>query len=303
MENDLKKRAKKHLKKQKGISPFSSFNDNAGDETINTQAFNNAMGASCGGGGACEGMSVSDALSTLDRLDETSSEAKAKRLFLHPSVMEYIKTFAIFTAYNPDAKQQPKAVNKRLQKHLKADLSYGTPRFIEKNESDFTIEDIEKAVIDGHWHYYKTKGVYFNVEQSLLVYNITLDEAKSLCEKYHQQSFVFGKNDNGVLKFEFYANRSRNGHSYIKVDEREDFKIVGADADNLYTQIARDFKINIPFEVFEVAAENMVESINKKNALLKWSKDSILNCIAESVNESLTGKRRYFMRTTLWYTK
>ena len=47
--NELEKRAKAHSRKQKGMSPFSSLNPNAGDENINTQAFNSAMG-----GGMCE---------------------------------------------------------------------------------------------------------------------------------------------------------------------------------------------------------------------------------------------------------
>ena len=47
--NELQKRAKAHRRKQKGMSPFSSLNPNAGDENINTQAFNSAMG-----GGMCE---------------------------------------------------------------------------------------------------------------------------------------------------------------------------------------------------------------------------------------------------------
>lgn len=48
--NELQKRAKAHRRKQKGMSPFSSLNPNAGDENINTQAFNSAMG----GTGCCE---------------------------------------------------------------------------------------------------------------------------------------------------------------------------------------------------------------------------------------------------------
>jgi len=255
-----------------------------------------------------------------DTLDETSSKSKAKRLFIDPSKMKYVKTFAIFTAYNPDAKQISQKDNTRIQKHLKGDLSYDTVNYIgNKNRKYFDInytynpitreytyfntKDMEKALKSGHWHYYKAKGKYFNVEESLLVYNITLDESKELCAKYQQQSFIFGTNNDGVLKFEFYANRSKNGYSYIKVDEKDTFNIVDNNADNLYTQIARDFKINIPFEVFEVAVEDMIESINKKNNRLKWNDDSIIKCIEESVDCSLSGKQRYFARSTLWYNK
>ena len=253
-------------------------------------------------------------------LNETSSKSKAKRLFQDPSNMRYVKTFAIFTAFNPDAKQSIQKDNIRAQKHLKGDLSYDTTSYIyDKNRKYFDVNftynpitreykyfdtgDMEKALKDGHWHYYKAKGKYFNVEESLLVYNITLNDAKDLCAKYHQQSFIFGTNNDGVLKFEFYANRSKNGYSYIKVDEKDTFNVLDDNADNLYTQIARDFKINIPFEVFEVAPDDMIENISKKNEKLNWSEDSIIECIERSVDETLTGKHRYYTRSTLWYNK
>ncbi len=300
--NELEKRARKARKKQKGMSPFTTF---SGDPEKNIDAFNHAMGAdssdiSCGG--ACEELSVTQAMKKLDEVDlvETSSKTKAKKLFSEPGKMSYIKTFAIFTSYNPDKKSFPKKDNTAFMKKLKADTSFDTDRYIDSNSQYFSADDIERAVRNGHWHYYRVKGVYDNVEHSLLVYNITLGDAKELSAKYHQQSFIFGTNTDGVLKFEFWANESKKGYSYRKVDERDNFELLDADADNYYTQISRDFKFNIPFEVFEVAADEMVESINKKNERLNWTEEAIMECIEESVNEEITGKYRYYARSTLW---
>lgn len=303
--NELEKRARKARKKQKGMSPFTTF---SGDPEKNIDAFNHAMDTGSAPSstpccGASEGLTVADALEELKKLDETSAESKAKKLLNHPEKMAYVKTFAIFTAYNPDAVSYSKSDNIRFQKHLKGDMSFDTDRYINSNKEYFSVEDIEKAVRNGHWHYYKVKGVYGNVERSLLVYNISLEDTKELSKKYHQQSFIFGINENGTLKFEFYANASRKGYSYRKVDERDNFIILDKDADNYYTQIARDFKINIPFEVFEVAADQMIEAINSKNCILKWSDDAIMKCIEESVDDSITGKQRYFARSTLWSNK
>ena len=182
-------------------------------------------------------------------------------------------------------------------------MSFSADKYIEDNSAYFSVDDMENSIKNGHWHYYKVKGVYGNVERSLLVYNISLEDAKELSKKYRRQSFIFGINENGVLKFEFYANASKSGYSYHKADERDDFTVLDDDADNYYTQIARDFKINIPFEVFEVAADRMIEAINNKNYILKWSDDAIMKCIEESVDDSITGKQRYFARSTLWSNK
>ena len=51
---------------------------------------------------------------------------------------------------------------------------------------------------------------------------------------------------------------------------------------------------------YSAAASRITESIRRKNRLLKWSDDAIINCIEESVNETFAGKFRYYARSTLW---
>lgn len=53
-------------------------------------------------------------------------------------------------------------------------------------------------------------------------------------------------------------------------------------------------------EEFYSAVARMTESIHCKNRLLKWSGEAIINCIEESVDETLAGKFRYYARSTLW---
>ena len=213
-----------------------------------------------------------------------SGEAKAKRLFQHPEYMNKVKTFAIFTAQNRDKMSQSRAVNKELNKELKKDLAY---------------KDIENSIINSRYSYYKVKGKYGNVENSFIVYNITLDDAKALCAKNGQQSFIFAINDNGNLKFQFWANASKSGYSYKKVDEKEEFDILDDDAEDFYTQISRDFKFSIPFDTFEVAVADMVESITNKAYSLGYTDIDIDRLIEESVNTEIYPKGRYFARATL----
>lgn len=210
-----------------------------------------------------------------------SGEVKAKRLFQHPEYMSKIKTFAIFTAENEDTQSYSRAVNKELNKELKKELSF------------------EKSLAHGRYSYYKVKGKYGNVENSFLVYNITLDDAKFLCANHKQQSFIFAINNDGNLKFQFWANASRSGYSYKKVDEKAEFNILDANAENLYTQISRDFKFSIPFTEFEVSAEDMVESITKKAYSSGYTDEDIDRLIEKSVNTNIHGKHRYFARGSL----
>ena len=218
-----------------------------------------------------------------------SGEQKAKRLFKNPEYMDHIKTFAIFTAANPDKKQATRAQNKENNKELKKELSVG--------------DKMKKGIEDAKYTYYKVKGKYDNVEPSFIVYNITLEDAKKLSGQFHQQSFIFGKNDDGQFTFEFWANASKSGYSYKKVDERDSFDILDNDAENYYTQISRDFKFSIPFETFNVAIEDMVESINTKARRSGYSKADIMRLIDESVDTDIYAKGRYFARASLFLKK
>lgn len=165
---------------------------------------------------------------------------------------------------------------------MNAAIIFGRRSYYVKTFAIFTTKEessFENELRAGNWYYYKINGSFFNGEQSMLVYNISLQDVKYLCRKYHSHMYVFGTNEGSGLKVHF--------------------NVVGSEADDLRTQITRDYKISIPFEVFERTAEQMIDSINEKNKKLNWSQDAMINCISESVDDTLTGKQRYFARTTL----
>lgn len=213
-----------------------------------------------------------------------SGESKAKKLFKHPKFSQKIRTFAILTFYNQDKKTQTKEVNKEQQKELKKILS----------NSDET-----ERILKQKTPYYKVKGKYDNVEQSFIIYNVSLEEAKSLAKTGKQQSFIFGKNEDGVLTFEFWANASKNDYNYVKVDERDNFNILDDEAENYYSQISKDFKFSIPFEQFEVSQDELVEKYVNSGL----TEDEINFYIEESMNDTYNNKYRTNCRTRLVNSK
>lgn len=194
--------------------------------------------------------------------------------------MNYVKTMLAFTVCVSDKIQTKNDNNTIFQQNLAA--------------------EIENTLTDGRWYCYMDESGNGSGEQSLLVFNITFDEAKKLCGKYRQPSFVFVINNGKVLNIRLYANVSKNRYSYSEIDERTGFEVNDKNANELFSQIAKDFKINITFETLELTSAQMIESINKKSAGLRWSDYAILNCIEKSVNSNTTGKYRYYARSTLW---
>ena len=62
--NELKKRAKYHRKRQKGLSPFTTL---SGDPKINATKFNSAMNTN--NNSSVSAMSVGEALGVLKKID------------------------------------------------------------------------------------------------------------------------------------------------------------------------------------------------------------------------------------------
>lgn len=221
-------------------------------------------------------------MSTIDEalkeLNETSRENKVKRIFTNPEYMSHILTMAIFTANNPDKVKASKGDNVNFNKKLESTL---------------------KTMKERGFQFYKVKGSYGDVERSYIVYNISLEDAKDICKKFEQQSFIFVRNSGGKLTFEFWANASRSSYIYKKVDERDSY-VMNKDFEDFYTQISRDFKFNIPFEIFDVAPEEMVEMIEGMCSESEDYKDSLASNLEESIDDGNTYKSRMLARSRLY---
>ena len=218
-----------------------------------------------------------------------SREAKVKRLFKAPS-QSRIKTFAILTAENPDGQEASKEENAKNTDNLKKQLSYIKP------------ENLERSIDTGGFSYYKVKGRYNdNIEHSFLVFNISLDDAKKLSSFYRQQSFIYGKNENGKLVFEILANKSLKGYSYRVCDRRDLWyqEEDGEDVEKEYTQISRDFKIRIPFDQFAWSAEDLEEHL----VALANKHYDVDRLLEESLSDKICARVKYYHRFTLYKMK
>ena len=246
------------------------------------------------------------------KINETNAKTKATNLFKHPMCSPKIKTFAIFTGENRDKRTDyTSAENKYLNNIVKRDLSHNNTDFNNGDDSDNTanrlvnkgldLNKLEQDLNSGYYSYYKVKGNYDNIEHSFIVYNIRLDDMKRLCEKYGQQSFIYGYNDKGTLKFEFWANKCKtsNKYKYFKIDECDTFNLLDDNAKNYYTQISRKFKFSIPFTKFEFAPNEMIEAISRKQKDNNWSDNDVDYFINESLDDNINPKYRYYARANL----
>ena len=218
------------------------------------------------------------------KLENTKS--KIKNLFLNPQGSK-IKTFMIITGENPDTISTPEN-NKLYNQNLKDKISFKG------------INSIESDIASSFLPYDKVKGKFSgNTEHSFIIYNCSHFDAECLAKSCRQQSFIFGTNDNGKLTFEMWANKSKNDYHYKKVDEK-DLYIDRSEAENDYTKICKDFKFSIPFDVFEVAPEEMIETIENNIKSNRFSEEKFNEYLDESLSEKYTGKYRMYVRATLY---
>ena len=211
----------------------------------------------------------------------STRESRAKRVMNDPgpyrSGKHVVETFAILTADDPDTLSSDRATNDKSNAQLKGLMSYENP---------------ESILTRYKFNYYKVKGQDGNKEDSILIYNLALEDAKSLATRFKQQSFIFGKNTDDGLVFQFWANRSQSGYAYAKADEKTIFEDA-TEKEDYYTQISGDFKFSIPFEKFDFDDDEMMESLYSK-----WfSGDKYRQYFDENLTNSLSNKYTFMGRT------
>ncbi len=130
-----------------------------------------------------------------------------------------VNTFGIMTSENPNAKEMSKKENKSNRKSLMTDLS-------------------------GKFNYTAIKGKYDSEENSYVIYNISVTELMKYASKYEQESFIFGRKEDGVV-FEFYKRKDSKS-PYKKTDSSKEIESV-AEAKNYFSSL-RDFKFSILFK-------------------------------------------------------
>jgi hypothetical protein len=200
-------------------------------------------------------------------LSETSRRQKAQQAV--NGKLNNLRSFAILTSDNPMGKKLSSAENSSRYESLMKDLKLGS--FI----------------------YFPVKGKYNDIEQSVIIYNISLDDAIWLGDTYEQESIIFciPNISDKTVHYEYWE-RNNVGSPLKKTIERDEY-IDATDDRDMFTQISRKFKIRIPF--FE-HVEKVCNFINNRMNIVA---DSV-RLLDESVNNSYTGKHRMICRNRLY---
>ena len=200
-------------------------------------------------------------------ISETSRRQKAQQAI--KGINKHIHTIAIITAENPMGGEADNEYDKRAMEELLRQLSVG------------------------HYKYFITKGKYGSTENSVMIYNITLDDTLYLCYKHNQESVVFVDITRpDVISYQHWEGDDHN--SPLKL-QHEEYEVVDAtDDDDAYTKICRHFKFRIPF--FE-----HIEKI-ENDLSLREGRIDIDRLISESLDSNRTGYSRYIKRGKLYGT-
>ncbi len=140
------------------------------------------------------------------------------------------------------------------------------------------------------FNYFKVKGEHGNKEESFLIYNLTLEDAKSLATYFQQRCFIFGKNTDDGLVFQSWANKSGSGYVFAKADEKTVLDNA-TDKKEFFTRISGDYKFSIPFERFDFDNDEMMKSLYSK-----WfSSEKYRKYFDENLTNSLDSNKYTFL--------
>lgn len=205
---------------------------------------------------------------TIMYITETSRRQKAQQAI--KGLNRRVKTMAIISAENPMAQDLGKEYNTKA------------------------TEDLIRNLRVGNYRYYLTKGKYGNPENSVMIYNISLDDTIKLAYQYNQESVIFvDMTKDGEVSYQYWEGDDHN--SPLK-KQHEEHEIVDATNDeDLYTKVSRHFKFRIPF----------FESLEKFNKVVQKTSQfhDVDRLISESLNKKYVPKHQWYSRGHCYYDK
>lgn len=215
----------------------------------------------------------------FEELDEISRSQKAKirnkAIGAINGADDNVKTFLIITAENPMGDKGGNRQN--------------------RNANTSLVDYLQR----GNYAWQPVRGKYGNTENSKIIFNITLGEAKRLGLQFAQESFIYGKKNNGVTRFELYV-MNENGNDYDFVEAQDKYINIGDEEKDFYTAIDNKHKFNIPFEYFNEACERFNRKINETKIKSEKYRSGFDRFLNESLKENKTGNFYYLNRTLLY---
>jgi hypothetical protein len=188
-----------------------------------------------------------------------------------------IKTIAIMTAENPNAddidySKMSKSYVNRQNKKLKRNLN--------------------STLKDSGYVYKPILGKYGDVEHSVMIFNISLNNAIYFGKYYGQSSIIFcERNEDGTMSYQYYESEND-----FASPTKEEYKLEDANSDDdFFSKISNKFKFRIPFK-FESVEKFISKLISEGRTFSKVEK--LLN---ESIY--LGGYKGYISRKKLYHGK
>lgn len=180
------------------------------------------------------------------RVNENSNRYRRLNRALFGDETGKIRTFAIISGQNPFGK---KASNE------------------ENSNSD---KDFKRALAVGRFVYTPLKGHYGNSEKSYIIFNLALNDAKTLARNYKQESFFFGKASTDGSTIGYFITHN-NGDTYEEVEQSRTITYEN-EAEDFFSKFGFKFRINMR-EFGDIVPEitdpvNFEESLNEDRTFM-----------------------------------
>lgn len=186
----------------------------------------------------------------IQKLNEPNKFRRLKRsLFGDPTGK--IKTFAAISPQNPLGWENSteEEFKKRFVEYTKNKQKYNADK-LKELKAEFVKDRIEQtgneALKYGHFNYVPVTGSFGEVEKTLIIFNLTIGDAKIIARDYGQLSFFFGKvsNDEGQASTIAYYKTFDNCNSY-KLVEISRTITDETDAEDFFSKFGFKYRINM----------------------------------------------------------
>ena len=179
----------------------------------------------------------------VNKIEENSNRYRRLKRALFGDDTGKIRTFAILTPENPMGVEATPAENKKA------------------------VDELKRSLRILGLTYTPVRGSYGNKENSFVVFNCSLSDAKALAKTYNQESFFWGKtNTDSNSEIGYYMTKN-NGTTYSLV-EVSNVITYEDDATDFFSKFGIKFRINMREfgdNVPEIKnQEDFEESLNEK---------------------------------------
>lgn len=155
----------------------------------------------------------------IDNINENSNRFRRMKRALFGDDTGKIKTFAILTPENPNAIQAS------------------------SEENDKATKEFKRALRILGLTYTPLRGSYGNKENSYIVFNCALSDAKNLAGIYQQQSFFWGKTSSEGSVIGYYET-TNGGLTYNLIDMSDTITLED-EATDYFSKFGIKFRINM----------------------------------------------------------